>query len=464
MSAVTERLADFLDGASARAAHPRAGGVELADRLVGVPGPSSVPMPLHEALALLFDEAIPTALETSGPGYLAYIPGGGLPLSAVADLIAGITNRFTGIYAAAPALVQLEANVIRWFCDIVGYPASAAGYLTSGGSLANLGALITARTAKLGYDLRNARLYASTQAHHSVFKAARLAGLPPAAVRLIDTDDSCRMSPAALDAAIVEDRRAGAEPFCVVASAGTTNTGAIDPLTELADIAAARGLWMHVDGAYGGFFAMTDRGRARLAGLERADSITLDPHKSLFLPYGTGCLLTKRRSDLEAAHGATAEYLPPMQQAEHRTDFALVSPELSKPFRGLRVWLPLAVVGAEAFRAQLDEKLDLAQWCAEALAEIPGVRVVCPPQLSLLAFCLAPPSGADAAVADALNQALLDEINARGRVYLTGTRLNGRFVLRICVLSLRTHLDRLVAGLADIREAAEDVLARSVVT
>lgn len=407
-------------------------------------------------LDLLFDRAVPKSFNTAGPGYLAYIPGGGLFHTAVADLIADSVNRYVGVWQAAPALAQLEANVGRWLCQIVGYPAGALGLLTSGGSLANFIALATARRERLPEDFLRGVLYASNQAHHSVQKAALLAGFPARNVREVASDGRFRLDVGALRAAVASDRTAGLTPFLIVGNAGTTNTGAVDDLAGLADVAAAEGLWLHVDAAYGGFFLLTERGRRVMRGIERADSVTLDPHKGLFLPYGTGALVVRDGGTLRRAHGLHAQYLPARPPGDDFVDFSEVSPELSRSFRGLRVWLPVKTLGIAPFRRALDEKLDLAASAAAELRKVQGVEIVAEPQLSLLAFRLVR-TGLDAPALDALNRRFLDRVNARRRVYLTGTVAHGRFVLRICVLSFRTHEDRMAAALEDIRAAAAEV-------
>ena len=230
----------------------------------------------------------------------------------------------------------------------------------------------------------------------------------------------------------------------------------MDDLPALDELARREGLWLHLDGAYGGFFALTERGRRTLAGLERADSITLDPHKGLFLPYGTGCLLVRDRAALERAHHIEADYMPRMQEAADLVDFCELSPELSRDFRGLRVWLPLKMHGLGAFRAALDEKLDLARWAAAELGKIDQIEIVAEPELSIVAFRWSPPGLPDDEL-DRLNRELLERTNARRRVYLTATRLDGRFVIRICVLSFRTHRDRMEAALTDIRAALAEL-------
>lgn len=418
------------------------------------------PMPEEGAdveglLDVLFDTVIPRGFQTAGPGYLAYIPGGGLPQSAVADLVADATNRYVGVFAAAPGLAQLEANVVQWFCGIVGYPAGSGGILTTGGSLSNFSAIVAARRDRLPPEFLRGTLYVSDQTHHSIQKAASLAGFPEDNVREIPTDDLFRIRLDALAERVAQDRADGWAPFFLVGNGGTTNTGAVDDLSALADFAARESLWFHVDAAYGGFFALTERGRRRLAGIERSDSTCLDPHKSLFLPYGTGSLLVRDPEALKRAHALSAEYLPEMQADADLPDFNLLSPELSRDWRGLRVWLPLKMHGAGVFRRNLDEKLDLAEWSTAELERIPGVEILARPQLSTVAFRLVRP-GLSLEDVNALNERVLARTNARGRVHLTGTKLGGRFAIRICVLSFRTHLDRMREGLEDLRSAIEE--------
>lgn len=450
----TDRVAQFLETLPGQPAADVVGSAELARSLA-----EALPergLPFEDLLELLFTRAIPKGFNTAGPGYLAYIPGGGLLQTAVADYIGDAVNRYVGVWAAAPGMVQLEANVIRWFCEIVGYPQGAAGFLTSGGSLANFGAMVTARHHLLGEQFLRGTIYASDQTHHSVEKAAMLAGFPAANVRAVPSDDQFRIGVPALAERIRADVRDGFQPFLIVGNAGTTNTGAVDDLDTLADLAGRERLWLHVDAAYGGFFMLTERGRRVMHGIQRADSITLDPHKALFLPYGTGSLLVRDGERLRRAHALTAEYLPAMQDTQDLVDFCQLSPELTRPPRGLRVWLPLKLHGAAAFRRALDEKLDLTEWAARALRALaPAVEVVAEPQLSTVAFRLRRP-GADVATSNRLNRTFLERINARNRVHLTGTMLGESFALRICVVSFRTHRDRMEMCLEDIKAALQD--------
>jgi aromatic-L-amino-acid decarboxylase len=390
------------------------------------------------------------AFNTTGPGYFAYIPGGGLYAAAIADFLATSVNRFVNLWNAAPVFAALEWDVIRWLCDAFGYPEDARGILTSGGSMSNFSAIVTARTAKLSEEFLDGCLYVTEQTHLSVAKAARLAGFPARAVRIVPTDTALRMEVRALITMIQSDRVAGMRPFCVVASAGTTNTGAVDPLSEIADVCVHEDLWLHSDAAYGGFFFLTERGGALFRGIERADSITLDPHKALFLPYGTGALLIRDGALLRKAHQVGGEYLQDLADEGEIPNFTDYSAELSRDFRGLRVWLPLKLHGLAAFRDALDEKLDLARTFYEALAATPGFEVPWEPALTIVPFRYRPASGD----IDAFNMRLLEKINASKRIFLSSTRLDGAFWLRVCIVSHRTHEDRITEAIEIIREAA----------
>lgn len=414
--------------------------------------------PLDDVLNIVFDEAAPISYNTAGPGYLAYIPGGGVPASAVASLIADAVNRYVGVWLAAPGFVQLEVNVVRWFCEIIGYPASAGGILTTGGSLANFTAVVTARRERMPENFLRGTVYTSDQTHHSVVKAAMLAGLPERNVRAVPSNDRYQVRLEDMAQRMQRDRAEGLEPFMVVGNAGTTNTGAVDDLEGLADLAVREGVWLHIDAAYGGFFMLTERGRRVLRGIERADSVTLDPHKGLFLPYGNGSLLLRDPQALRRAHSTFSDYMPPMQDDWDLVDFCQLSPELSRGFRGLRAWLPIKLHGIAAFRRSLDEKLDLTEWAAGELRAIPGMQILAEPQLSLVVFRLAPPDRGEDEFND-LNRRLLEGINRRKNVYLTATTLEDRFALRICVLSFRTHRDRMEQCIADIRHAVAEVTA-----
>jgi aromatic-L-amino-acid decarboxylase len=430
----------------------------LADPTLRTP-PPAYGRPLADLIAVV-DRAAAKGLNPASPGYLAFVPGSGLAAAAVADLIADVLNRYTGVAFAAPGLVALETDVLRWLAELFDLPSGAAGILTTGGSMAMLSAMVTARWARLGPDFLAGTVYVTDQTHQSVAKAVRLAGFPDDAVRNVAVDARLRMDLPALRAAVAADRAAGRQPFCVVASAGTTNTGTIDPLADIADIAAAERLWLHIDAAYGGFFQLTERGRQRLRGIERADSLVLDAHKGLFLPFGTGCLLVRDGDLLRRAHtGPAADYL----QDIHDTglpDFADYGPELTRDFRGLRMWLPLHLHGVDAFRAALDEKLDLAEHCYRELREDPHLTLFGPPELSTVAF-FGRPSGQSDDDRDGATAELLRRVNAEQRVFLSSTRIGGRYAGRICVLNHRTDHARVVTAIDAIRRHASALAQHS---
>ena len=304
---------------------------------------------LEPLLDQLFDDYIPRSFNAPAPGYLAFIPGGGVFPAALADFITNTANRFTGLWQTAPALVQLEANALDWLRDWMGFPETTRGLFTAGGSMATFNALLCARERYLGADIRRGVIYTSDQAHHSVLKAAKIAGVMPDRVRALPCDERYRLPVSALAEAIAADRRAGLLPFAVVSSAGTTNTGAVDPLPAIADLCTAEGLWHHVDGAYGAFFNLCDEGRAVLEGLDRADSLTLDPHKGMFLPYGTGALLVRDGAALRAAHEATAAL-----HAGHAASRRLLRSEPARPgpVTGFP-WAPRVADGEAVWRGGL---------------------------------------------------------------------------------------------------------------
>jgi aromatic-L-amino-acid decarboxylase len=408
-------------------------------------------------LDALFDEWIPRSFTTIGPGYLAYIPGGGLYPAALADFIADTTNRYTGVWQAAPALVQLEANALDWLRRWMDFPPAARGLFTTGGSMATFNAIVCARERHLGAEIRRGVLYTSDQAHHSILKAAKLAGVMPDRVRAIASDDGYRMRLDALTTEIDADRKAGLTPFAVVSSAGTTNTGAVDPLDQVSDVCAREGLWHHIDGAYGAFFYLCHETRAVLRGLSRADSLTLDPHKGMFLPYGTGALLVRDGSALRAAHEATAAYLPAMPHPEDFYDPSQHGPELSRPFPGLRVWLSVKLFGSAAFRDAIAEKRALALAAARRVAALPGIVMDAEPELSLFAFHLTWP-GASSADEDEATRRLMDETTKRRRVMVTGCTAHGRYLGRVCVLSFRTHQPHIDALVDDLAAAIQAIV------
>jgi aromatic-L-amino-acid decarboxylase len=411
---------------------------------------------LAPLLDQLFRDWIPRSFTAPSPGYLAYIPGGGIFPAALADFIADTTNRYTGVWQAAPALVQLEANALDWLRDWMGFPPEARGLFTTGGSMATFNAIVCARERHLGAEIRRGVLYTSDQGHHSILKSAKLAGVMPDRVRAIESDERFRMRVDRLDAAIAADRRNGLTPFAVVSSAGTTNTGAVDPLDAINGICAREGLWHHIDGAYGAFFYLDESVRGTLRGLPDADSLTLDPHKGMFLPYGTGALLVRDGAALRAAHEATADYLPAMPHPEDFYDPSQHGPELSRGFPGLRVWLSVKLFGAAAFREAIAEKRALTLDARRRVGELPGIVIDAEPDLSLFAFHLTWP-GATRGDEDAATRAVMEKTTKRGRVMVTGCTAHGRALGRVCVLSFRTHQPQIDALIEDMAAAIAEI-------
>ena len=412
---------------------------------------------IDDVLAALDSEVVTPGINAASPGSFGYIPGGGLYPSALGDFIADVTNRYSGVFYAAPGAVRLEMQLVNWLAGLIGYPAeTAGGDLTSGGSIANLSAIVAAREAHglRAADLPRRVVYLSEQCHHSMHKALRIAGLEECVRRKIGVDDRWRMQPGALAAQIDADRAEGLLPWFVVATGGTTDVGAVDPIADIADIAAAEGLWLHVDAAYGGAFLLCEDGRRALSGIERSDSAVIDPHKGLFLPFGSGAVLVRERERLAAANRYHANYMQDAFRPDVELSPADLSPELSRPFRGLRLWLPLKLFGLGPFRAALEEKLLLARHFHRRLDELPDWETGPPPDLSVVTYRYRPKQGD----ADAFNRRLLAAVQEDGRVFISSTLLDGRFTLRLAVLHFRTHLAEVETALDVLQHYARKLL------
>jgi aromatic-L-amino-acid/L-tryptophan decarboxylase len=388
-------------------------------------------------------------IATTSPRFMGYIPGGGLFHSALGDMLAAASNKYSGFAPAAPGAVRIENACTAWLASVIGYPEEAAGTLTSGGSVANFTAIVAAREARDADG--GGAVYLTRFAHHCVDKALHIAGRSRSPRRLIATDGNYRMSVEALEAALEEDRRNGVRPWLVVASAGTVDTGSVDPLSEIAELCRRHDAWFHVDGAYGGLFALCDEGRVLLRGIEQADSVALDPHKTLFLPYGTGAVVVRDGKHLLDAFSASADYIRPFSETDVGPSPADLSPELTRHFRALRLWLPLQIAGIAAFRAAQAEKLALARYFHARLSELDGWDAGPPPDLSVVAFRHLPKSGD----IDDFNERLLRHVQQEGRVMMSGTRIDGSYRLRCAILCFRTHLEHV--------DEAVDAVVRGVV-
>ena len=399
-------------------------------------------------LKMIFTEMAPLSQLPGHPGFAAYVAGSGNTISNTAQLIAQTLNAFTGHYMMAPGLVALEQEVIKWFVHLMGYDdKTALGYLTTGGSSATMNALMMARQNKIqGYDYSKVTGYMSSEAHHCVAKAWVMLGFKKENLRLvkstefkIDTDELKKL--------IDKDRSLGLNPFFLVGTVGTTKTGSVDPIAKLADIAMKENLWLHADGAYGALFMLTEKGREVLSGISRADSIALDPHKALSLPYGTGCLLVKDANNMSFDYFSDDSYMPPKPtMGDH--DYSDISPELSRDYRGLRVWLPIKTLGIAPFILNLEEKLHLSTWLSEELKKIEGLELVSAPELTIQAF--AHKKG------DQATKLLMEKINTKGTLFLSSCTLNGKLAIRVCLLGYRMHYTRLEMALNEIRQMARE--------
>jgi aromatic-L-amino-acid/L-tryptophan decarboxylase len=408
------------------------------------------------ALDLLRDQVDTPGLNPASGGHLGYIPGGGIYYSALADYLADVFNRYAGVFYASPGAVRMENMLIRWMNGLIGFPETALGNLTTGGSLANLIAIVTARDAcgVTASQITRSVIYLSSQAHHSVDKAIRIAGLGECVVRHLPLDSGYRIIPEQLSQQIASDLDEGLKPFLVIASAGTTDVGAVDPLSDIGAICEESDIWFHVDAAYGGFFILTDEGSEKLRGIDKADSVVIDPHKGLFLPYGLGVVLVKNTEALGSSHRYSANYMQDAASLTAEMSPADLSPELTKHFRGLRLWLPLMLHGVAPFRACLEEKLLLAKYFYQKVKEI-GFESKLEPELSVVIYRWLPETGD----ANDFNRRLLEAVVADGRVFISSTMLNGEYTLRFACLAFRTHLDTVDLLLSILRQKAAELEA-----
>ncbi|WP_436515733.1 pyridoxal phosphate-dependent decarboxylase family protein [Ekhidna sp. To15] len=412
-------------------------------------------IPINQLLGFLKTHVEEDGINAASGGHMGYVPGGGLYPSALGDYLAAISNKYAGIYFPAPGAARMENMLIRWMNELMGFPSDATGNLTSGGSISNLIAVVTAREARgvKAKDFDKLVIYLSDQTHHSLQKALRIAGLGEAQLRYLSVDSEFRLDIASLEETIETDKSKGLIPFFLNASLGTTNTGTIDPIEAMSKIAERYGLWFHVDAAYGGFFRMLPEIKERSKGIEKADSVTLDPHKSLFLPFGTGAVLIKNLKALYQAHRYTADYLQDLVDSDSEVNAADVSPELTKHFRGLRMWLPLKLFGLKPFRAALEEKMLLAQYFRAELNKVEGFEVGPVPDLSIAIFRYVPESGE----ANSLNEKLIKAIQDDGRIFLSSTTIHGIFWIRIAVVVFRTHKSKVDLLLKIVKEKVKEL-------
>jgi len=379
------------------------------------------------------------------PRFFAYVPSPGNFVGAMADALASGFNVFAGAWVAASGAAQVELVTVDWLRAICGLPAGAGGAFVSGGSMANLTALAVARHRRFGTgDFSRTVIYASDQAHSSIVRGARVLGFAPERVRLLRADGRQRLDPATLRIAIEEDAAAGLVPFCVVASAGTTNTGAVDPLSEIAAVCRETGTWLHVDGAYGAAAALTDAGRALLAGLGEADSVSMDPHKWLFQPFECAAVLVRDGHALRDTFREVPEYLRDSDLTHEEVNFRDWGVQLTRGFRAFKLWLTIQTFGMATLRAGVARGIRIAEVAEEELRASAEWEVLTPAQLAIVTFRYRVPGLADGDV-DALQRTIAAETTRGGFAMLSTTELGGRAVLRLCTINPRTTDD-------DVRE------------
>jgi len=406
--------------------------------------------PLERLLEQLERDVLPFRSRVDHPGFFAFIPGAATWPGALGDFVASACNVYAGSWMESAGPSQLELEVLGWFKDWVGYPAEAAGSLLTGASVANLTALACARERIAGAMSDRLAVYVSDQGHSSIARGARLLGFRPEQVRVLPTDETSRLRVDLLQAAMDADVNAGREPLCVVATAGTTNTGAVDPIEELAGLCRERAIWLHVDAAYGGFAALSERGRAALGPLGLADSITLDPHKWLYQPFECGALLVRDGTALRSAFEITPDYLRDSAAAGGEVNFGDLGIQLTRSTRALKLWLSLRYFGLNAFRRAIDRTFDLAELARRRIETSDVLELVAPPSLGVVCFR----RRFDGDDGDRLNLRLVALLEASGQGLVSSTRLRGWCAMRMCILNHTTRAED-VERVLDFLETAD---------
>lgn len=431
-----------------------------AERLLRTPLPEQ-PTPVNDLFEILRRDVFPYGFRSDHPRFYAFVPGPSNFVSVIGDLLTSGENIFAGHWMASAGAAQIELIVLDWLKELIGYPTGASGILVSGGSMANLSAIAVAREVRLGGPDDRAVIYYSDQTHSSVGKGIRMLGFRAEQRRTVATDDTLRLSIAALEAAIRDDRAAGRRPFCVVANAGTTNTGAVDPLGPLADLCEREGMWLHVDGAYGAAAAITDRGRAALHGIERADSVTIDPHKWLFQPFELGCLLVRDPTAQPRAFRIGDEDHPDYlvdvaRHVRHDVNFYEHGIQLTRSFKALKLWLSMRAFGVAEFRRGVNVGLDMAEFAERTLRADGRWTIVTPATLGVVTFRWHDRTKSDAEL-DAITSRTVDLTREDGFALVMSTTLQGRPALRLCPIHPATteaDLRETIARLARFSVAA----------
>ncbi len=399
------------------------------------PAPEAPGDPLA-LLNVLRERVFRSMLHVDHPRFFAFVPSPGNFVGAIADALASGFNAFVGTWFAGSGAAEIELVTVDWLRQFCGMPEEAGGLFVSGGSVASLTALAVARHQRLKYELGDAVAYYSDQTHSAVERAFRILGLAPAQMRRLACDSEYRLPLDVLACEVAADRALGRHPFCVVANAGTTNTGAVDPLRELAAFCRQEDLWLHVDGAYGAAAVLSPRGRALLSGIEEADSLALDPHKWLFQPFECGCVLARDRRLLRDTFRVTPEYLRDVHRFAEEVNFCDHGIQLTRGFRALKLWMSLKTFGLAAYREAIEHGFLMAE-AAEAALRRSGVwQIVTPAQMAIVTFRHRE---------EAVNQRMVSAMIADGFATVTSTSLKGRTVLRLCTINPRTTVEDIEA-------------------
>lgn len=400
------------------------------------------PGDLHEVLNFVLENVMTQSNIVSHPKSYAFVPGPSNYISVMADTLATGFNVFSGGWMASAAAAEIEILTMNWLLQLFKFPIKkGGGIFTSGGSMANLTALVTARHQKCGEDFSKAVIYLSDQAHSSNIKAINVLGFKKEQIRIIPTDSEFKMAINKLRNAIARDVLDGLQPFCVLASAGTTNTGTVDPLSELSAICKAENIWFHVDAAYGGAAILAKNGNQLLKGIEKADSITVDPHKWFFQPYEIGCLLVRNHKWLSNTFTEKPEYLRDIEGNPSEINFFDHGIELTRRFRALKFYMSIKTFGLKSFRKAIDYNIFLAEATETYLRKSNIWEIVSPANLAIINFRYNPMNERySEKELDALNQKIANRITNSGQALLVTTVLNKQVVLRMCLINPRTTL------------------------
>lgn len=393
------------------------------------------------------------------PRFFAFIPSPSNFVSVMADALAAGFNPFAGNWLEGSGPAQLELVAIDWLREMCGLPESAGGLFVSGGSMANLTALAAARGARFNHHNEKAIVYFSDQTHSSLEKALRILGFAREQIRKLPSDDQFRLQMSELRQAVAEDRAAGKLPFCVIANAGTTNTGAIDPLNALADFCAEEHLWLHIDGAYGAAAAMTERGKTLLAGIERADSLSLDPHKWMFQPFEIGCVLLRDARLLKKTFHTMAEYLEDTKRAEEEEiNYYDYGVQLTRGFRALKLWLSLKTFGAAAFRQAIEHGFALAEFAEHLVRQSNAWEVISPATMGIVAFRYLPHGTRSEDEINEINRRIVEAQVKDGFMFANSTTIKGHVVQRFCTINPRTTEDDVRAAIQKLEQLGSDLV------